>query len=40
MIHLAVQQVGLFDGVDVDLALYPGGAFLGDTLLLELVGKL
>jgi hypothetical protein len=35
-----VQQVRLLDGLDVDLSLYPVGAFLGDALLLELVGKL
>lgn len=35
-----MQQVGLLDGFDVDLSLYPIGAFLGDALLLEFVGEL
>jgi hypothetical protein len=35
-----VQQVGLLNGLDIDLALYPVGAFLGDALLLELIGQL
>ena len=30
----------MLDGFDVDLVLHPIGAFFGDALLLELVGKL
>ena len=40
MIHLAVEQVGLLDGLDVYFSLNPVSALFRDTLLLELVGQL
>lgn len=40
VIHLAVQEVGLLDGLDVHLAFDPVGALPGDAFLLKLVGEL
>jgi hypothetical protein len=36
----AVQKVGLLDGFDIHLALYPAGAFFGEALLPERLGQL
>ena len=39
VIHFSVEEVGLFDGLDLHLALDPVGAFPGNSFLLELVGE-
>ena len=39
VIELAVQQVGLPDGADFDLAADPFGAAAGDLFLLQAVGQ-
>jgi hypothetical protein len=40
MIHLAVEQLRVADGTDIDLAPDPVSAFAGDALLFQSIGEL